>query len=58
VETKALRAGVSDSDVLKAELEKIPLHRFARSEEIAEAISFLASPMSSYINGIGLPVDG
>tara|TARA_B100000963_G_C22533602_1_gene628718 strand:+ start:115 stop:900 length:786 start_codon:yes stop_codon:yes gene_type:complete len=35
-----------------------PAKRFAQPEEIAEAISFLASSSGSYINGINLPVDG
>ena len=37
---------------------EIPMRRFAKPEEIANAIAFLASPASSYISGINLPVDG
>ena len=39
-------------------LGEIPLKRFAKPEEIAHAVTFLASPAAAYINGINLPVDG
>ena len=35
-----------------------PLGRIAKAEEIAQAVLFLASPASSFITGISLPVDG
>ncbi len=37
---------------------QIPLGRMAQPSEIAKAVAFLASPESSYIVGISLPVDG
>ena len=39
-------------------MNEVPLHRFAKPEEVAYAVAFLASPSASYINGINLPVDG
>lgn len=48
-----------DQEVIAGEMIKeIPLRRFARPEEIAYAIAFLAGPAGAYINGINLPVDG
>lgn len=38
--------------------EQIPLGRSARPEEIAAAVSFLASEEASYITGAVVPVDG
>jgi NAD(P)-dependent dehydrogenase (short-subunit alcohol dehydrogenase family) len=35
-----------------------PLGRVAQPSEVAEAVAFLASDRSSFITGIGLPVDG
>ncbi len=35
-----------------------PMNRYGRNEEVAQAISFLASDAASFINGAILPVDG
>jgi NAD(P)-dependent dehydrogenase (short-subunit alcohol dehydrogenase family) len=37
---------------------KHPVGRIARPEEVAEAILYLATPASSFVTGVALPVDG
>lgn len=55
---KAASSGL-DTEAVSHEMSKeIPAGRFAKPEEIAYAIGFLASPYAAYINGINLPVDG
>lgn len=49
VHTPAIRADYHDA---------IPLNRYGREDELAEAIFFLSSDRSSYITGQGLAVDG
>ena len=45
----------SDADIVN----RVPMARFARPEDVASAIAFLAdSEHNSFINGISLPVDG
>ena len=49
----------SDPEAYRREREsQIPLQRLATSEEVADAVLFLASSESSYITGAALPVDG
>lgn len=38
--------------------KSVPLQRFCTAEEIADVVTFLASPQASYITGAVIPVDG
>ena len=38
--------------------KSVPLQRFCSAEEIADVVTFLASPQASYITGVVIPVDG
>lgn len=52
-----MTAGLSD-DVRKAYIEGIPLRRLGKPEDIADAVSFLASERAAYITGQVLAVNG
>ena len=43
---------------VEASIGNVPLGRPGTTDEIAKAVSFLASDDSSYVNGIELFVDG
>jgi len=49
---------LQDGDASKKFLEKIPLSRFGKAEEIADTTLFLASDMSTYITGQVISVCG
>jgi NAD(P)-dependent dehydrogenase (short-subunit alcohol dehydrogenase family) len=46
------------SGVMAGEIAEVPQQRLGEQEEVADAITFLASPMSSFMTGHGLVLDG
>jgi NAD(P)-dependent dehydrogenase (short-subunit alcohol dehydrogenase family) len=59
-DTPGLRTlyGVSGKDLDALVRDRVPLGRVGRPEDVANAVSFLASDESSYVSGIELFVDG
>ena len=58
ISIKAIQAGTSNEEMAEIMKNYTPAKRFAKPEETANAIVFLASEAASYINGINVPVDG
>ena len=58
IKNKSEKSGVTIDAAANTMKQAIPAKRFAKPQEIAYAITFLASNAASYINGINLPVDG
>lgn len=58
IKIKAERANTSEEEMAQIMKNYVPAKRFAKPEETANAITFLASESAAYINGINLPVDG
>lgn len=55
---RKIAAAVDREAFVASLVEKHPLGRMGRSEEVANAVLFLASDEASFITGVTLPVDG
>jgi len=55
---EAERLRISEEQARRLGEERIPLRRYARPEEIAEVVVFLASDRASYVTGAVLAMDG
>ena len=58
IETPMIDVVKSDPKTLEAMLQRVPLKRIGRSEEISELVVFLASDSSSYMTGAVVVIDG
>jgi 2-deoxy-D-gluconate 3-dehydrogenase len=56
--TEAQAAVLNDPDVLKRRVRKIPAGRMARPDEMAAMVCYLASPLSDFVTGSVLVIDG
>ena len=66
ITTNVIAPGFVETDMTSTLDEKrrsdiaaqVPLGRFSTAEEIADVVTFIASPQASYITGALIPVDG
>ena len=58
IQARAKTNNKSEEAIADAMKDQIPIGRFAKPEEIAKVLVFLASPAAGYINGVNLAVDG
>ena len=58
IENTAKSSATDIGEVETGLLSSIPMRRFGTAAEIANVISFLASPAAAYVNGTNIPVDG
>lgn len=59
IETDMTRAILAKDPARRDKIEgRIPTHKFGTPEDVANAVFYLASDQSAYVNGVNLPVDG
>ena len=55
---KAKKMNVELNEVYQSMEQSVPMRRIGEPQEFANLVTFLASELSSYINGINIPIDG
>ena len=55
---KAKKMNVELNEVYQSMEQQVPMRRIGEPQEFANLVTFLASELSSYINGINIPIDG
>jgi NAD(P)-dependent dehydrogenase (short-subunit alcohol dehydrogenase family) len=59
IQTPGVAKFLPDTAEVKAAVERyVPLRRKGKPDEVGEVVSFLCSPMASYLTGITVPIDG
>lgn len=58
IEQAAKKQNISYKELLSKANEEVPVGYISTPEQFSYAIAFLASPLSMYLNGISLPIDG
>jgi len=58
MQAEARQQGISVDEAIAKANKTLPLGRFAKPEEIADAVVYLASARASYVNGALLAMDG
>ena len=58
IKDRAKRENKKEEEVIEEIVKDVPLKRIGKPEEVANVILFLASNLSTYVNGILIPVDG
>ena len=58
VDTPSRAGSLAEPGYLDMALDRVPLRRFATSEEVAAAVCYLASPEAAYVTGQALVLDG
>ncbi|MDP2790264.1 MAG: SDR family oxidoreductase, partial [Rectinemataceae bacterium] len=58
VETELVKKVIADPKLRNERIADIPLNRLCTPEDVANAVSFLASEQASFINGVQFAVDG
>lgn len=58
IETPLIHSGVTDDEDIRRDMERYPMRRYGRPEEVAYSIVYLLSDAAAWITGTDLVIDG